>query len=172
MLPYYGGVHQHSAFVGCGEGIDEHDGVVETEGAHHVVAVERTATVVEILVCDEQTAVGTVDILNDILVSSIFQLVYDSDAIACVKITDAFAVSFRLRTDAVVNSKVEEQAFNIYPFRLRFKGSKRGQQPDAILLINERDGKGQLRHAIVFCIVLHSSFFTLHFSHSSGLMAW
>jgi hypothetical protein len=89
------------------EGINEHECIVESEGAHHPVAVEGTLAVCESAVADEQAAITVGNVTDNELVATIWKLVNNSIAIAGVKLPHQFTVRCWLQT--VINGKGEEQ---------------------------------------------------------------
>ena len=64
------------------EGEDEHQRIVEPEATHVVVAVKGTAAASELLVGTQQTALGTIDILDDVLIASIIDQVDNGLAVS------------------------------------------------------------------------------------------
>ncbi len=71
------------------KGEDEHQGVVQSEAAHVVVAVQGASAVAEVLVGLQQTASGSVDVLDDVLVASVVKFINDGISVSRVKGPDS-----------------------------------------------------------------------------------
>ena len=97
---------EHCLTETASKGIDEHQCIVESKRAHHPVAVECTATVREILIGLQQTTVAVVDVANDVLVTTVGELIDQRVAIAGVELANELAVFTGSQT--VVDRQGEE----------------------------------------------------------------
>ena len=109
VLSYQGCVDEESLQSAAGKGEDEHQGVVQSEATHVVVAVQGASAVAEVLVGLQQTAAGPVDVLDDILVSAIVEFIDDGVSISCIKGSDAFAFFLWVGAQGIVNRELKKK---------------------------------------------------------------
>ena len=64
-------MQQECFYLASCKGKDEHQGIVESEFSHVVVTVQCALAVAEVFIGQQQAAVGTLYVLDDILVSAI-----------------------------------------------------------------------------------------------------
>ena len=114
------GMNQHGVPIGPSKGIGQHQGIIKSEGAHQPVAIQRTTTIGEIAIGNQQTAVAIVDITDDKLIASVRQLIDQGVAIASIKLPDEFLVA--RRTDGVIDSQREKKIIRLLTALKRSKG--------------------------------------------------
>ena len=91
----------------------QHQGIVKTERPHVVGAVQGTLAFAEVFVGLKETAVGAIDVFDDVLITAIVHLVNDGVSVSCIKVPYPFTTFFRKRFQRVVNSQLEEDVIGI-----------------------------------------------------------
>ena len=114
------GMNQHGVVIGTSKGICQHQGIIESERAHHPITIQRTTTVGEITIGNQQTAITIVDISDDKLIASVRQLIDQRITIACIKFPDEF--SFLGRPDGIINSQRKKKIIRFLTALKRPKG--------------------------------------------------
>ena len=111
---------------------NKHQRIVQPEASHVVVAVEGTVAEREFLICLQETAVATVDVLDDELVAAVGQLVHHGYAVSCVETSNTLTMGLAYGRQGVVDNELEKQM--IVCNSLAFKWLKRWQQvhPDSL----------------------------------------
>ena len=90
------------------KGEDKHQGIVESEAAHVVVAIQGATAVAEVLVGQQQAAFGTVDVFDDVLIAAIVELVNDGVAVSRIKGTYPMSFLLGIRTQGVVDEELKK----------------------------------------------------------------
>ena len=81
---------EEGVMPGGGEREDEHEGVIQSELPHVVVAVEGTLAAGEVGIGDEQTTAAAIEVLDNELVAAVINTVHDGIAIPRIEITNPF----------------------------------------------------------------------------------
>jgi hypothetical protein len=109
--------HQCLVETAC-KGEYQHQRVVQSEAPHIIVPVQGTTAITEILVGTQQTAIASIDILDDELVATVINFIYDGVTISRVELPDTFTMLFSYRLQGVVNCQLEKQILQfrrVYP---------------------------------------------------------
>ena len=106
-IAYARGMDQQCLAPGSGKGESEHQCIVQSEGAHRPVAVQRTLALAELIAADEQAALTVEHVFDDVLIASVGQAIDGCVAIARVEVADELAVFGW--SQCVVNRQREEQ---------------------------------------------------------------
>ena len=102
-------MQQECFYLASCKGKDEHQGIVESEFSHVVVTVQCALAVAEVFIGQQQAAVGTLYVLDDVLVSAIVEFIDDGVSISCIKGSDAFAFFLWVGAQGIVNRELKKK---------------------------------------------------------------
>ena len=74
------------------KGEDEHEGVVESETTHVVIAIEGATTVGKVFIRAQQTAVIASQVFDEKLISTIRESIDKRVSIPCIEISDRLSL--------------------------------------------------------------------------------
>lgn len=109
VLSYQGCVDEESLQSAAGKGEDEHQGVVQSEATHVVVAVQGASAVAEVLVGLQQAAAGPVDVLDDILVASVVEFIHDGISVSRVESPDSLALILGIGFEGIIYEQAKKK---------------------------------------------------------------
>jgi len=102
-------VDEESLQSAAGKGEDEHQGVVQSEATHVVVAVQGASAVAEVLVGLQQAAAGPVDVLDDILVASVVESIHDGISVSRVESPDSLALILGIGFEGIIYKQAKKK---------------------------------------------------------------
>ena len=91
------------------KGEDKHQGIVEAEAAHVVVAIQGATAVAEVLVGLQQAAAGPVDVLDDILVASVVESIHDGISVSRVESPDSLALILGVGFEGIIYKQAKKK---------------------------------------------------------------
>lgn len=109
VLSYQRCVDEESLQSAAGKGEDEHQGVVQSEATHVVVAVQGASAVAEVLVGLQQAAAGPVDVLDDILVASVVESIHDGISVSRVESPDSLALILGVGFEGIIYKQAKKR---------------------------------------------------------------
>ena len=102
-------MQQECFYLASCKGKDEHQGIVESKFSHIVVTVQCALAVAEVFIGQQQAAVGTLYVLDDVLVSAIVEFIDDGVSISSIKGSDAFALFLWVGAQGIVNRELKKK---------------------------------------------------------------
>ena len=148
-----GGMDEQCGMGSACKGVDEHQGIVESEGAHRPVALQCASAVAEIGTTDEQTALAIVYVLDEVLIATVGKAIDDGVAIACIEGTNEEFVFSGLQS--VIDAEREETC--VWRAGLGFEGRKRRKKMHPVLgLIFEGDAYRMIGYTNVVVLTTHN----------------
>ena len=109
VLSYQGCVDEESLQSAASKGEYEHQGVVQSEAAHVVIAVQGASAVAEVLVGLQQTAAGSVDVLDDVLVASVVKFIHDGISVSRVESPDSLALILGIGLEGIIYEQAKKK---------------------------------------------------------------